>query len=294
MTVAQPVEASPRRSDASAIGALKFTRRRESWVAQSAGHFYKIVRASDDAMHDFVDPACIASAQREYGDMRFLHGIDAAACCPERIEQACIVYPVLSGPDMHELLTRRPACEQATQCLQAAMLLLARLHCHKADGLPVKNYQLEGFLAPGPRVMARMRDRQRMLVVTGFEARNFRFDKHEAGWFFFDPHHLWCGFPEEDFARFMVSLLMIRGKRGGPRPWTGFDRFALLATYEASTHAKLDRELLDYFVREQLAKRQFYAMRLARHMRSPGNVIGVAYTRLYFQRLHRVLETLRF
>lgn len=298
MTAAMPrVVMLPRHDHGAAIESLAFTRRRESWVAQSGGHFYKIIRASDDALRDFADPACIASARREYHDMQFLHGIDpAAVCCPERIERACIVYPVLSGPDMHALLAGYPGPgrERCSECLQAALELLARLHRRSADGLPTKDYRHESFLAPGQAVLERMDHRERSLVVTGFEVRNFRFDKGRGRWFFFDPHHLWCGFPEEDFARFLVSLLMVRGKRGGPRAWTGFDRFALLAMYEALAPAKLDRVLLNFFLREQLAKRRFYAMRVARRVRPPASALAVAYTWLYYRRLRRALEARRF
>lgn len=277
-----------------AIDTLRFTRRRESWVAESRGCFYKIVRHGNDPLRDLDDPACIETARREYTDMQFLHALDGAACRPERIERACIVYPRLGGPDMRALLLGRGPAAPRVACLEAAMRSLARLHHADADRYPVKDYRRDGFLAPGAAVLARMQGRARTLVVTGFEARNFRFDESRNAWCFFDPHHLWRGLPEEDLARLVVSLLMLPGRRRGPRVWTHFDRFALLDAYAANAPAKPDRPLLDWFLAEELAKRRFHAMKLARRLPAAARMPGVAYTALYYARLRRALASLRF
>lgn len=273
---------------------LRFTRRRESWVAASSGRFYKISRKSDDPRHDLVDPTCIATSLREYTDACFLHGIDGAVCHPESIDRACIVYPLLSGPDLRTLLISRAAAGQHEASLQSAMRLLARLHHGDAASYPVKDYRRDGFLAPPPAVLERMACRPRTLVVTGFEARNFRFDRTRNGWFFFDPHHVWSGYPEEDFARFMISLLMIRGRRRGLRLWTRFDRFRLRNAYESLAPAPLDDMLLNYFLCEELAMRRFHATRLARRTPAATRAFVMAYTHLYYHRLQRALPAQRF
>ena len=111
------------------IATLSFTRRKESWVAESAGCFYKIPRNSDDPLHDLDDPACIETAVREHDDMRFLGSLAANGICPpEHIERACIVYLRLSGPDLRTLLLRSCSPGQCELPLRSAMLLLARLH----------------------------------------------------------------------------------------------------------------------------------------------------------------------
>lgn len=276
------------------LATLRFTRRRESWVAACSGRFYKITRKSDDPLRDLVDPACIGTSLREYTDMCFLHTLDAAACRPESVDRACIVYPLLSGPDMRSVLVGRAWAGQREASLRSAMALLARLHHGKAAGYPVKDYRRDGFLAPPPIVLERMAGRPRTLVVTGFEARNFRFDRSHNAWRFFDPHHVWIGYPEEDFARFMISLLMIRGRRSGPWYWTAFDRSRLLAAYEAPAPFKLDKVLLNYFLDEQLAKRRFYAMVSARGVPGARRAFGIAYTRLYYHVLGRALASRRF
>jgi hypothetical protein len=276
------------------IRALRFTRRRESWVAASEGHFYKITRIGDDPMRDLVDPACIGTSLREYSDACFLHGLDAAVCRPQGIDGACIVYPHLSGPDMRSVLIGRASAGKREAALHSAMGLLARLHHGKAGGYPVKDYRHDGFLAPPPAVLARMADRPRTLVVTGFEARNFRFDRRCRTWFFFDPHHVWIGHPEEDFARFVISLLMIRGRRSGLRPWTAFDRFRLREAYEKLAPAELDDTLLNYFLHEELAKRRFHATRFARRAPIAARAFVTAYTRLYYHQLQRGLATQHF
>jgi len=278
------------------IASLRFARRKESWVAEAFGRFYKIVRKGDDPLRDLCEPECIQTALREYTDMRFLHGISERACRPERIEQACIVYPLLSGPDMRTLLMDADAHRQHRASLGAAMALLARLHHPegKSAAYPAKDYRRDSFLPPDRDALERMERRERTLVVTGFEARNFRFDQDRAAWFFFDPHHLWLGFPEEDFARFVISLLMIKGRLRSFRPWTDFDRFGLLSTYEDLAPAGLDRKLLNYFLREQLAKRRFHAMQATRHMRAPIRILGRQYTDLYYRGLRRSLGSQEF
>lgn len=275
---------------------LKFTRRRESWIAQSSAHFYKIIRKSNDPMQDLRDPECVATALREFTDMRFLHALSDRACRPDRVEQACVIYPLLSGPDMRTLLMNQAAREQHETCLRDAMMLLARLHGTGGESsqYPIKDYHRDSFLAPDQEVLERMSGRRRTLVATGFEARNFRFDQSRGAWIFFDPHHLWLGFPEEDFARFMISLLMIKGRRGGLRPWTDFDRFRLLSSYESLAPAKLDRKLLNHFLYEQLAKRKFYATRALLHMRTPTRTFVRHYTNLYYRQLLRSLEAQQF
>jgi hypothetical protein len=278
------------------IASLRFARRKESWVAESSGRFYKIVRKGDDPLQDLRDRECIETALREYTDMRFLHGISDRACLPERIEQACIVYPLLSGPDMRTLLMDAAARDRHGACLRDAMALLARLHHpdSKSAACPAKDYRRDSFLPPDRDALERMERRERTLVVTGFEARNFRFDQDRAAWFFFDPHHLWLGFPEEDFARFVISLLMIKGRLRGLGPWTDFDRFGLLSSYEDLAPARLDRKLLNYFLREQLAKRRFHAMQATRHMRAPIRLLGRRYTDLYYRRLQQALGSQEF
>lgn len=277
------------------IAALKFRRRKESWVAEANGCFHKIPRSSDDPWHDLDDPVCTATALREYTDMRFLGSLAAQGVCrPERIERACVVYPRLSGPDLHDFLLRNRSPEARAAPLHGAMRLLARLHHGDAMVYPTRDYARDNFLAPTPALLDRMQARPRTLVVTGFEARNFRFDEGSNAWLFFDPHHLWRGFAEEDFARFVVSLLMLRGRRGIPRPSTGFDRYRLLAAYEASAPARLDRPLLNYFLAERLAMRRFHAMRSVRRMSTASRPFAVAYTWLYYQRLRRALASMRF
>lgn len=278
-----------------ALAALTFVRRKESWVATSVGYFYKIARHGDDPMRDIDDPSCIATAAREYADMRFLASLADAVCRPERIEGACIVYPRLGGPDLRTLLLDRASLTgQRDAALRSAMRLLARLHHGDAAGHPVKDYRRDGFLAPNAEVLDAMRRRQRTLVVTGFEARNFRYDVDRDAWFFFDPHHLWSGCPEEDLARFVISLLMLPGRRHGPRVWTDFDRFRLLQAYEADAPGKLDRPLLDWFLAEELAKRRFHAIRLANRLPAARRVVGVAYTRVYYRWLRRALAFQQF
>ena len=51
---------------------------------------------------------------------------------------------------------------------------------------------------------------------------------------------------------------------------------------------------LNYFLREQLAKRRFHAMQATRHMRAPIRILGRQYTDLYYRGLRRSLGSQEF
>ena len=270
------------------ISALAFKPRKQSWVAASSGHFYKIIRKGDDPLQDWMDSECIATARREYADTLFLSELSDSVSRPLRMEHGCIVYPLLSGPDMRALLRSRAGREQREASLRNAMALLAQLHVRggEATGHPPLDYRRNRYLSPGEEIASRIAQRRKTLVIGGFEVRNLRFDRTRRQWNFFDPHHLWRGAPEEDFARFVVSLLMINwGRDGDLRIWTDFDMHDLLATYEHGTPNSLDRMTLDYFLREKLAMRKFLALKTLRTMSPALRLLGWPYLAMYFRQL---------
>ena len=269
---------------------LRFMRRQESWVAESSGHFYKIIRKSDDPLRDLRDPACIETARREYNDLRFLHQLSDNVCCPERMEQGCIVYPYLSGPDMRVVLQSDATHEQRATCLREAMVLLARFHSAVGNvgRYPVKDYQRDNHLTPNAAITERIAARNRTLVISGFEVRNLRFDQTRKAWRFFDPHHVKRGMPEEDFARFVVSLLMVNwGRDGTLRCWSDFDMDDLLAMYERAASINLDKALLDHFLRQTVVMRKSFAMKALRTMKPAQRIIGWPYLMMYFQQIEK-------
>jgi hypothetical protein len=273
-----------------AIAGLKFVRRQESWVAKSNGYFYKIVRKSDDPMRDIGDPECIEKALREYNDLRFLAGLSAGVCCPVRTEQGCIVYPYLSGPDLRDVLRSGAARARHQDALHDAMFLLAQFHRDAGNigNYPVKDYLLRSYAAPAPDIIERIRVRKKTLVIGGFEVRNLRFDNAQGGWYFFDPHHVWVGVPEDDLARFFISLLMVNwGRDGTPRCWNHFNMGTLLATYERATSAPVDKILLNFFLLERTAMRKFFAMKTLGNMSVAARIIAWPYLKVYFWQIER-------
>ena len=273
------------------VETLAFTPRKESWVTSSAGWFYKIFRRSDDPTQDWLDPACIEKARREYVDMLFLRRLSDRVCCPVRLDHACIVYPHLSGPDMRAMLqTRGASAAQRAAGLRDAVALLARLHAvtNNAADYPAKDYLRNGYLAPGAEVAARIAARERTLFIGGFEVRNFRFDRNRGEWFFFDPQHMYMGMPEDDLARFVISLLMVNwGKGGSLKMWRNFDADELLSTYEKSSSRALDKTLLNYFLRETIAMRRFFAEKALRTMHGARRIFGRSYLSAYFLQLEK-------
>jgi hypothetical protein len=287
------LERAPMAEAAGWIDELAFTARKESWVASSAGRFYKIFRRSDDPARDWLDPLCMEKASREYADTLFLGRLSGRVCTPVRLDHACVVYPLLSGPDMHPMLRQMRGAADArrrTGALREAMVLLAQLHGAKRDtaDYPVKDYLHNGYLVPDVAVTRRIGERDRTLFISGFEVRNFRFDHHRDGWFFFDPQHVFLGMPEDDLARFVISLLMINwGQGGSVRLWQDFSASDLLSIYETASGRSLDRILLNYFLRETIAMRRYFAQKALRNMRGAKRVLGAPYLSAYFMQLNR-------
>ncbi|HEX7370761.1 MAG TPA: hypothetical protein VF284_10835 [Rhodanobacteraceae bacterium] len=270
---------------------LTFSPRKESWVASSHGWFYKIFRASDEPTRDWLDPACSVRAGHEYADMLFLRGISRNVCRPVRLDHACIVYPHLSGPDLRVLLKARPsAAADRRAALRAAITVLAHLHAATARsaGYPAKDYRRNMYVQPSPSIASRIAAQQRVLFIGGFEVRNFRFDRGCGEWFFFDPQHMYMGVPEDDVARFVISLLMINWGRGGAlKIWTAFSLDDLLSTYEAASGHTIDVRLLACFLCDTVAMRRFFAMKALCTMRGANRVVGRVYLAAYFRQLEQ-------
>jgi hypothetical protein len=280
-------------ADASWIDALAFARRKESWVAASADSFYKIFRSSGDPARDWLDPACMEKARREYAVMQLLHQLDARACKPLRLDHGCIVYPRLSGPDLRErLLQHGPGIGRAA-ALHDAVSLLARLHAatEAVSHYPLKDYLVDVFLNPDADVLRRIEECRRTLCIEGFEVRNFRYDAHRHAWMFFDPQVVSRGVPENDLARFIISLLMVSwGKGGSPKIWTHFDIGDLVSIYAHAASRSIEPVLLNYFLHETIAMRRHFAEKALGALHGVSRWIGRPYLSAYFAQLERWVE----
>ncbi|MGS0999915.1 hypothetical protein [Rhodanobacter sp. UC4451_H18] len=285
-------ERVPPTGSAGWLAELAFTPRKESWVASSADRFYKIFRRSDDPLRDWLDPTCMEKAGREYADALLLRELSEHVCTPLRLDHACVVYPRLSGPDLRPMLQQKHGAFGArhrAQALRKAMVVLAQLHRARSNpaGYPAKDYLHDGYLVPDAEVARRIGERERTLFIGGFEVRNFRYDEEREDWLFFDPQHVYLGMPEDDVARFVISLLMINwGQGGGVTLWQGFDVEDLLAAYEDAAGFLLDGTLLTYFLRETIAMRRHFAQKALRNMAGARRVIGRPYLAGYFMQLN--------
>lgn len=285
-------ERVPPTGSAGWLAELAFTPRKESWVASSADRFYKIFRRSDDPLRDWLDPTCMEKAGREYADALLLRELSEHVCSPLRLDHACVVYPRLSGPDLRPMLQQKHGAFGArhrAQALRKAMVVLAQLHRARSNpaGYPAKDYLHDGYLVPDAEVARRIGERERTLFIGGFEVRNFRYDEEREDWLFFDPQHVYLGMPEDDVARFVISLLMINwGQGGGVTLWQGFDVEDLLAAYEDAAGFLLDGTLLTYFLRETIAMRRHFAQKALRNMAGARRVIGRPYLAGYFMQLN--------
>jgi hypothetical protein len=286
------LEHAPPARSAEWIPALTFTARKESWVAASADRFFKIFRRSDDPLRDWLDPLCMEKASREHADALLLGRMSSHVCVPLELDHACVVYPRLSGPDLRPMLQqlRGPGgARHRAHALRKAMLVLAQLHRARPElaDYPVKDYLHDGYLVPDADVARRIGERERTLFIGGFEVRNVRYDQDRDDWFFFDPQHVYRGMPEDDLARFIVSLLMINwGQGGSVALWRGFDVENLLSAYENAAGILLDGALLTYFLRETIAMRRHFAQKALRNMKGAKRVIGRPYLASYFMQLN--------
>ncbi len=283
-----PAPTPPHADAAGWIAALAFTPRKESWVAVSGGRFYKLVRAGDDPVQDWLDAGCGATAAREYADMQLLHRAADDALEPLRLDHACVVYPELSGPDLRTALLRQRGRGEGGAGLHAAMRLLARVHATDQDlsAYPWKAYPANPYLPPERDVLQRIAKQPRQLCMEGFEARNFRHDRQRRAWCFFDPQTVSLGVAENDVARFIVSLLMVTWGAGGSlRIWTAFDANALRASYERAAGRTLDATLLTYFIHESIAMRRHFARRALARLGGARRLVGRPYLATYFRQL---------
>ena len=291
MIVSDPaLQTTPATGSPGWIDALTFAARKESWVASSAGWFYKIFRKSDDPARDWRDPQCMETARREYADTLLLARLSPRVCAPVKLDHACVVYPHMSGPDMRVMLQQfgHANRQQGTAALRQAMVVLAQLHAATPDTLdyPLKDYMRNGYLVPDATVAKRIDARARALFVGGFEVRNFRFDDRHNGWFFFDPQHVYLGMAEDSVARFVISLLMINWGQGGTlSSWQAFDVHDLLSAYEAAADCAVDRVLFNYFLRETIAMRRHVAEKALRNMHGIKRLFGRPYLAVYFLQL---------
>jgi len=197
----------------------------------------------------------------------------------------------LTGPDLWSLAEREGATPRVQKGITEGILFAAQLHRVDPAALPdlvVHDYANDPYLPAPAELHDRLNQRRRTIVLGGLEVRNFKQDRADGQWLFFDPHEAVIGAPEEDFTRYILSLLMINwGRHADCRIWSHFDYPQLLKIYETGRGAPLDRGLLAYMFRRNTAERRFRAGRAMRKLPWLMRGGARAYERLFFWQVRR-------
>ena len=207
------------------IRGKQFTSRRWSWVCERELYFLKIPRVCGQLEADLS--AGIAEAEREYRLTQHLsERLEGMVDQPLHLLDACIVNHRLRGPDLWRMAEREGRTAQVQAGISQGLVLAAKLHRldpKEIPDLPVHDYLNDPHLPAPDAVNARLCRRTRVIVFGGLEVRNFKQASTDGQWRFFDPHDAVLGAPEDDFARYILSLLMIKwGRHATCQLWTRF------------------------------------------------------------------------
>jgi hypothetical protein len=272
------------------ISAERFTARRFSWVCVQGPYFLKIPRLQGVLEVDFEDGN--VEAEHEYQLTRQLaERLDEFVDTPLRLVDGCIVMRRLHGPDLWSLAKEKGDSLPVRAGIARTLVLAARLHrlgLSAIPDLPEYDYAKDPWVPSSTEPHGRVCERPRTIVLTGLEVRNFKQASVPGAWKFFDPHTAALGVPEDDVARLVLSLLMIRwGRNPDCRIWTAFDFHQLMQVYEKESGAPLDKELLASMFQRNIAWRRYEARCMARVLPSLVRAAALAYERLFFWQVRR-------
>ena len=240
------------------IDAGLFTGRIWSWVCVRQRYFLKIPRASGGRLHtDFTEGA--AAADREYRLTQDLaEALGDMVDTPLRLIDGCIVKRRLTGPDLWTLARQEGATSRVRNAISEGVVFAAKLHrldLASVPGLTVHEYADDPYLPAPEELHDRLSQRRPAIVLGGLDVRNFKQNRPAGRWLFFDPHVAELGAPEDDFARYILSLLMINwGRHADCRIWTQFDYRELVDIYERTRGSPLDEHVLAYMFARNIAR----------------------------------------
>jgi hypothetical protein len=268
------------------IGAKLFTGRFWSWVCVGERYFLKIPRAHGGQLEtDFTDGG--AEAERECRLTQSLaERLDGMVDAPLRLIDGCIVKRRLTGPDLWRIAKAQGATPLVQQAITQGVVLAAHLHRLEPAALPdlaVHDYANDPYLPAPKELHDRLSQRRRAIVLGGLDVRNFKQDRAGGRWLFFDPHNAALGVPEDDFSRYILSLLMINwGRHAYCRIWTQFDFQTLVCLYEEARGACLDHEVLGYIFQRNIARVRSDVRAFGDWSRFARRVAARAYEGLFF------------
>jgi hypothetical protein len=267
-----------------------FSMRQLSWTAREGRLFFKIPRRSVDLRADARSESCRQEIRTEFELLRVLANLSDHVIRPVGFveEYSCLVLPDLDAENLRNLLRSARDSESRETLLRRAVGVIAAIHRQGVPSgvdLPALDYQANQWL-PAPSHLAAAVER--VVVVDGYELRNLLVDRSSGAMYLVDPHHVSTGFPEQDVARFIVSLLMLNwGRHLNCSVWTGFEWTDLIREYRNQSGRSLDPERLAYCFAMIVAMRFYHSNRSLTRMNPVLRSIGRAYQKAFFFQVRR-------
>jgi hypothetical protein len=268
-----------------------FRKRQESWIAVSEDWFFKVPRCSNDVRADATHRLALAKAQLEYQVLAQLTEITTHVVRPLMVipELGCLVLPRIYGDNARDILLRETDIAAVNRTALAGIEICASLHAprHFPKNVARLDYAKDPF---GEAAFAPQSPEfgHATLVVHGFEIRNVMMRGSDGFPVFFDPHDVGIGHPEEDVARYIISLLMVTwGHGGGLRIWQTFSAQRVIDRYEDEAQIALDPARLTYFMRRALRMREHYARQSKSELPRVFRALGSLYQLSFFEQLKR-------
>lgn len=263
----------------------EFKGRRFAWIAQHQDLFLKIPRMGDVVLEDLSSDKVRTLAEQEFRDLNTLADLCSSVVRPLCVVTrfSCLVLPLLRGTELRPLLLNPIHREQSRGLVRAAVEIVAEIH-RKTLTADLNGYKLRDYLLPRPvGTQGHSAELRRVLVVEGFEVRNLFLSTSPRHLWFFDPHELAVGYPEEDMARLVLSLLMLNwGRSPRCKPWVDFSYGDMLEHYGRHAGYELRRDQMQFAFKYALELRKSNATRSIVAMVAPIRPIARLYSSLYF------------
>lgn len=262
-----------------------FSMRQLSWTAREDQLFFKIPRRTVDLVADARSDSCRQEIRTEFESLRLLASLSDHVIRPVGFveEYSCLVLPDLDAEDLRNVLMSSRDSGNRRVLLRDAMGIIAAIHRKGVPAgveLPTLDYEANPWLPAASHLAVAG---ERVVVVDGYELRNLLVERLSGDIYLVDPHHVGIGFPEQDVARFIVSLLMLNwGRHFNCSLWTEFDWVDLIREYQNASGQSLDPERLAYCFEMIVAMRFYHSSRSLTRINPIVRPIGKAYQKAFF------------
>lgn len=242
----------------------RFKERPLSWVCVVGEFFLKVPKFPAGSTLDADHPETLESVKQEYQACSLLHEKTPAVIRPLPLIPGlgCLFSAFVRGRDLLDILRNEEmSIEQRDDLLEDGVGICAAWHdveSQSISGISEYDYAASPFLKLSESELEVIRKSRKTLISQGFEVRNLRYSSEDGNVRFFDPHILNWGMAEEDFARFIVSLLMLNWKTRRPWIWKRFQLNRLLSSYESISVKPLSRDVLELAFRHVVAMREYH------------------------------------